>query len=216
MTTPPTAAKRRKKARSYHHKDLRRALMDAALTYLEKHEITRLNMQVLARTAGVSAGAPYHHFTDKEAVIAALATEGFELLLARMGERKLADEPQRALAELARGYLEFAAENRGHYRLMFLPEWSDRERFVALHRAGGEALARFAEHVRVGLPHGAGSDVALSRALQAFALLHGFAELTAAKVLTSIPGAPTLAIQREQVVRRVVVLVYAPDLPALT
>lgn len=204
---------RRKKAppvrQSYHHNDLRRALLDAALTYLADHEITKLNLQVLARAAGVSAGAPYHHFADKEALIAALATEGFELMNARFAAvewRPLS--AAQALELLTHGYLDFASEQRAHYRLMFLPEWSDRARFPELHQAAGAALSQLVELIGAGLGHER-QHHAYARAMSVFALLHGIAELNAAKVLTSVPGAPDLATQRALWVERVRVLAYA-------
>jgi AcrR family transcriptional regulator len=192
--------------RGYHHHDLRRALMDAALAFLEANDITRLSMQVLARAAGVSAGAPYHHFADKEAIIAALATEGFELLLARIAERDWNIPAPDAIAELASGYLDFASHYPTHYRLMYLRELSDRAKFPELHLAGGQVLAHFVGVVRRGLP-GAPATAAMSRALSTFALLHGFAELEAANVLATIPGAPAVASQRAHLVERAVHLV---------
>src|SRR5215813_10430287 len=64
---------------AYHHGDLRRALLDATLRLVEEHGPQGFTLRAAARAAGVSPGAPYHHFADKDALLAAVAEEGFEL-----------------------------------------------------------------------------------------------------------------------------------------
>jgi AcrR family transcriptional regulator len=121
----------KKPARSYHHANLRRALMDAAIAYLREGDVTGLTMQVLARAAGVSPGAPYHHFPDKVSVVAALATEGFALWLERATQAVAkAPTPQGQLEALAKQWLRFAEAHPSHYRVMFLPDVEDRVRFA--------------------------------------------------------------------------------------
>ena len=67
-------------AKPYHHGDLRRALVEAAERILENEGPSALSLRAVAREAGVSAAAPYHHFKDKNELLAAIAQEGFELL----------------------------------------------------------------------------------------------------------------------------------------
>lgn len=183
----------------YHHSALRQALMDAAISFLETNDITQLGMQTLARATGVSKGAPYHHFSNKEAVIVAIAEEGFRLFGAQLEAigRGATVGSASAVGELVAACLDFAAQHPVHYRLMFLPEWSERSRFPDLHRAGEAALGQLVELVR------RAGDLppleALQKALSVFALLHGFTSLVAAKVVTSIPGAPPIAQQRAQI-----------------
>ncbi|MFK7928111.1 MAG: TetR/AcrR family transcriptional regulator, partial [Myxococcota bacterium] len=63
-----------------HHGDLRRALLDAALDLVQQGDAQSLTLRGVARHAGVSSGAPYHHFDDKAALLGEVAREGFEQL----------------------------------------------------------------------------------------------------------------------------------------
>jgi len=104
---------------AYHHGSLRRALLDAALTLVERNGAEGFTLRAAARKAGVSAGAPYHHFPDKDALLTALAEEGFEMLTSELegaaGEGS--DHASRA-HEMAVAYVRFAAKHPTHFRLM--------------------------------------------------------------------------------------------------
>src|SRR5258708_33977258 len=65
------------RTRSYHHGDLRNALLVAARSILEEETLAELSLRAVARRAGVSHAAPYRHFPNHEAVLAELAMEGF-------------------------------------------------------------------------------------------------------------------------------------------
>jgi len=96
---------------TYHHGDLPAALLQAAGRTLEKRGIAALSLRDTARRAGVSHNAPYRHFPDREALLAALAAEGF----ATLGER-LRGKPGREMGE---AYVRFALEQPQRFRLMF-------------------------------------------------------------------------------------------------
>ena len=96
---------------TYHHGDLPAALLRAAGRTLEKRGIAALSLRETARRAGVSHNAPYRHFPDREALLAALAAEGFAML----GER-LRGKPGREMGE---AYVHFALEQPQRFRLMF-------------------------------------------------------------------------------------------------
>ncbi len=96
---------------TYHHGDLPAALLRAAGRTLEKRGIGALSLRDVARRAGVSHNAPYRHFPDREALLAALAAEGFAML----GER-LRGKPGR---EMGKAYVRFALEQPQRFRLMF-------------------------------------------------------------------------------------------------
>jgi AcrR family transcriptional regulator len=112
---------RLKKKSGYHHGELRRGLLDVSVDVIEKHGVDALNLRELALRAGVSSGAPYHHFADREALLAAIAEEGFGYLEAAMiKERDSApDDATSRLAALGRAYVSFATTHRGHFRVMF-------------------------------------------------------------------------------------------------
>src|SRR3954465_7072213 len=75
-------------SRPYHHGDLRRALVDAARRLLEAEGPTALSLRAVAREAGGSPAAPYHHFKDKAELLDAVASEGWDMLNGAMAEAK--------------------------------------------------------------------------------------------------------------------------------
>jgi AcrR family transcriptional regulator len=118
----PAPPKARPK-RGYHHRDLRRALVDAALAVLPEVGPERLSLRDIARRAGVSAAAPYHHFADKEALVAAVAGECAQLQLDAL-EAAVAEagEDQRRRFQLTGiEYIRFAVTHPAHFRAMELP-----------------------------------------------------------------------------------------------
>ena len=96
---------------TYHHGNLRPALLRAAGRMLEKEGVTSLSLRDAARRAGVSHNAPYRHFADREALLAELAAEGFEML----GEA-MRDQTGKEMGE---AYVRFALDHPQRFRLMF-------------------------------------------------------------------------------------------------
>ena len=118
---PSTARSARK--RTYHHRDLRQALVAAALEALPRVGAERLSLRDIARRAGVSPAAPYHHFPDKDALLAAVAAECAGLLLAAL-EAAIAEagDDQRKRFQLTGiAYVRFAATHPAHFRALELP-----------------------------------------------------------------------------------------------
>lgn len=105
--------------RPYHHGDLRRALVDAARRLLEAEGPTALSLRAVAREAGVSPAAPYHHFKDKAELLEAVAQEGWDTLNAQMAEAKARDTGPHQLTSLGITYVCFARENPALYRVMY-------------------------------------------------------------------------------------------------
>ncbi len=107
-------------ARPYHHGDLRRALIDAASRLLEAEGPSALSLRAVAREAGVSPAAPYHHFKDKGELLEAVAQEGWTLLDKALASAKArAASPDKAINELGVAYVCFARENPAIYRVMY-------------------------------------------------------------------------------------------------
>ncbi len=71
---------RAKKKADYHHGDLRQALIETAVKTIAKHGIASLSLRELAARAGVSPGAPYHHFSSRSELLASIAEDGFARL----------------------------------------------------------------------------------------------------------------------------------------
>src|SRR5690349_22562174 len=113
--TQPAASE----ARPYHHGDLSRALVDAARRILETEGPSALSLRAVAREAGVSPAAPYHHFKDKGELLEAVAQEGWEMLDAVIAKAKAdAGSASQALQEIGVGYVCFARDNPALYRVM--------------------------------------------------------------------------------------------------
>ncbi|MBP1861456.1 TetR/AcrR family transcriptional regulator [Rhizobium herbae] len=106
--------------RPYHHGDLHRAIVGAALDVLSESQSTEFSLRELARRAGVSHNAPYKHFADKRDLLAAVSAAGFELLAKKMSDAtQHLDSPRERLAAIARAYVCGGVNNPALYRLMF-------------------------------------------------------------------------------------------------
>ena len=106
--------------RLYHHGDLQRTIVRAALEILGETQSTEFSLRELARRAGVSHNAPYKHFADKHELLAAVSAVGFELLAKRMAEATQGlTSPRARLFAMARNYVCHGVENPALYRLMF-------------------------------------------------------------------------------------------------
>jgi AcrR family transcriptional regulator len=127
----------RQKPKTYHHGDLRNALIQAGLGILAEGGAQELDLRKVARRAGVSHAAPYRHFADKQALIAAINEEGFHLLAERIRSslREVTDEPLEQLLGVALAYVRFAQENPWLMREMFSGITIERETFGSLHTA---------------------------------------------------------------------------------
>jgi len=105
--------------RPYHHGDLRRALVDAARRLLEAEGPSALSLRAVAREAGVSPAAPYHHFKDKAELLDAVAQEGWDVLSHQMSEAKASTTGMQQLTALGVAYVCFARDNPALYRVMY-------------------------------------------------------------------------------------------------
>ena len=116
-------ATRTASADGYHHGDLRRALVDAAMALVTEEENWAFSLREVARRAGVSHNAPYNHFADKRELLAAVAAAGYDALRDKLLASFSADNPpDKALIKCGVAYVKFGLENPGYYRLMFSSE----------------------------------------------------------------------------------------------
>jgi AcrR family transcriptional regulator len=173
--------------RTYHHGDLRRALLDAAATAIEESGPAALSLRELARRAGVSHAAPTHHFGDKAGLLTALAAEGYDLLATELAAEHAATS---SFLELGVAYVRFAVEHRAHFEVMFHPGLyrpDDPEVAGARERAGAALYAGVAT-----LPGVAGRDVR-EAGLAGWSMAHGFATLWLSGALPDLGDDPTAA-----------------------
>jgi AcrR family transcriptional regulator len=123
--------------RSYHHGDLRQALIRSALQILSEAGVAGLSLRAAARRARVSAMAPYRHFADKESLLAAVAEYGFDELAGRLtAAAAAAADPRAGLGALGVAYVVFARDEPSLFRLMFGPAIEQKSVHPALDAAG--------------------------------------------------------------------------------
>jgi AcrR family transcriptional regulator len=171
----------------YHHGDLRRALIEAALALVTEEQDWTFSLRELARRAGVSHNAPYNHFAEKRELLGAVAAIGFERL--RDGMLAAIDgiaEPETAVIACARTYVRLGLENPALYRLMFGQALADsqyEDRPSIARSAGADARGVLEETIRRGARSGAFAvspdnpqDLALA-ALSVWSATHGLTML---------------------------------------
>jgi AcrR family transcriptional regulator len=173
-----TAEARRRRNATYYAGDLRRDLLDAALTVVATEGPSAVNLRALARQLGVSHAAPANHFPDKTAVFTAIAREGFELLGAAMAEAELGDQPPRArFGAIGRAYVGFAVAHPAHFEVMWRNDLASRND-PDLHAAADATFDQLMTGVRAAQAEGwaAGADER-SVAYLAWSSVHGLAVL---------------------------------------
>ena len=106
---------------SYHHGDLRHALIEAAISLVNEKGPNALSLREVAKRAGVSHTAPYRHFQDKNALLGAIARQGFIALARRMQAvaKKYPEDPRKQIIEAGVAYVELALQSPEISQLMF-------------------------------------------------------------------------------------------------
>lgn len=165
-------------SKTYHHGDLHDALIRAALAILRSDGIAALTLRAAARKAGVSPMAPYRHFADKDALLAAVAAHGFTVLTDYLTSATPPNTPYpEALAACGAAYVGFACDEPELFRLMFGPHITKDCTCEPLETAGYTAFNALQHAVADATPHltpQARADVALA----CWSLVHGLASLT--------------------------------------
>ena len=172
------AAKGRRRG-AYHHGDLREALVEGALGILREEGLEALTLRAVARRVGVSQAAPYRHFTDRRALVAAVAERGFERLQQTMLQRMREAQGRGGLKMVALAYVQFGLANPAQYRVMFGPEVARTDDLPALRETARGVLGFVAEGI--GQLQGAGlvgEGDPWKMAVATWATLHGLVMLT--------------------------------------
>lgn len=184
----------------YHHGDLRRALIEGALRQIRARGIGGWSLREAAAEAGVSHAAPYHHFRDRDDLVAAVAADGLARLDALMagGQRRAGDDPLAQLLAIGLAYVQFAVERPDYFAAIEgasaakpAPKPADGARLEPCATAApGPTWLRLVSAVeacqRAGeLPSGDPTILAVSL----WSLVHGLAELWKAGPLACLPQA---------------------------
>jgi AcrR family transcriptional regulator len=174
----------------YHHGNLRSTLLVIATELLAEDGVHALSLRKIAQRAGVSHNAPYMHFSDKEAVLAAIAEEGFRLLAVDVESAisKSGDSSRQQLVAASEAYVCFAINHADHLQLMFRA--IDVEKYPTLLALSQASLNRLFELVRWGQENGelrSGDTHEMTKAI--WAMVHGIATLSIAyQTVILLPG----------------------------
>jgi AcrR family transcriptional regulator len=163
---------------TYHHGDLRVALVSAAEAILAERGVTGFSLREAARRTGVSPAAPSHHFGDSRGLLTAVAAKGFRKLTDQLNSALQKATKRARLEAVGEAYLEFAKRNPALFTIMWTRDLLDQSDpdYLAAGRAAFNVLERAAtgEEIRVATaPHRPSSSV-----VAAWAMLHGLARLT--------------------------------------
>ncbi len=163
--------------KSYHHGNLAETLVITAAKLLEEKGIEALSLRGVAREAGVSQAAPYHHFKDRKALLAAVATRGFREITRRMDSRKKSgNSDTNELIDIGAEYVLFAVDNPNLFRLMFGPElhlYKEDANYPAAAAASSDSLSSTLRSLH---PEMSKKKIEASY-ISAWALVHGLATL---------------------------------------
>lgn len=189
----------------YHHGDLQAALVTVAAEMIAEGGLEAVTMRSLSDRIGVSRAAPYRHFRDKSALLAAVAQEGFEELLSRLGavRSEVEGDLLAQLQQMGVAYIQFALDKPTHYRLMFSQSFGDRQAYPDLSRVAEAVFAALLTTIEAGQGQRLirdGDPRVLARIT--WALVHGQASLL---IDGQLPG---VADPHEQAQRATHALVY--------
>jgi AcrR family transcriptional regulator len=171
----------RKPLNTYHHGDLRDALVQAALAEVELGGPEAISISALAKKLGVSQPAPYKHFSDRESLLTAVTAEAFRQFNAILRQSIGKPSKRSKLSRLAQATLDFGLRRNGVYRLMFA------SRTMACAPKGSELHAAAMETLELLLEALEAPAVGLLRersALKIWAALHGVVMLAEQGLLT--------------------------------
>jgi AcrR family transcriptional regulator len=166
-----------RKSDGYHHGDLRAALLQAAEEIIRESGVEGLTLRACARRAGVSHGAPAHHFGSVAGLLTEFATEGFERLAEAM-RRKMLKDTDDELQAAGLGYIEFATRWPEHFRVMWRSELLI-ENSPRLQQARELAQRCLRDALRRANAHGRtlSEDELAARFQLAWCCVHGYASL---------------------------------------
>ena len=166
--------------RGYHHGNLRRALLDAAIELIGREGADALTLRAAARAAGVSQAAPYRHFADKRELLAAVAEEGFRMMAAdmRAGSAAYPDDAIARFRACGLAYLAFARAHPAHFRVMFGRHVAHRAAYPGLKAAASESFAELEARIADGQKAGFIVEGEVRPlAIATWSTMHGFSSL---------------------------------------
>ncbi|MEB3292420.1 MAG: TetR/AcrR family transcriptional regulator [Synechococcales bacterium] len=186
MSAPRSAAKE-----PYHHGDLRQHLIEATIALILEEGVSQLSLRQVAKRVGVSHNAPYRHFVDKDALLAAVAAQGFQALQMAMetASQPLPIGSAQRLTAIGVAYVQFAIAQPAYYRLMFGDYRCDVSQNSALGEASQQAFNVLMTTIQEGQAAGVfRGEKAIDLARVAWSMVHGQAMLALNQKLQIQPG----------------------------
>lgn len=202
----------RKAKGEYHHGDLKTSLKQAALRLVRDRGPRGFSLNEASRLAGVSVAAPYRHFDDKDALLAEIARDGYELL-----EREIykavekADNPRDQIVESGMAYLRFARNHADYFSVMF-QSGLDRSKYPEIERSANAGLGVILDLAK---QYERTPELAEARAISAWALVHGLAGLDHDGALGAATGKARIPEQFRPILERFVDQPYKQSLKTL-
>lgn len=176
------------KKRAYHHGDLARALIEAALEHIKREGVEAFTLREAARAVGVTHAAAYRHFEDKRALLANIAEEGFRALSADLREAAQSEgDALSRLTTIGRAYVRFAFREPARFRVMFGPRLNFDRRFPGLEAETQKAFRILLDAIEAGQKNGE--------------LIEGVTRDLATALWTSAHGFASLVLHRKIIVR---------------
>jgi AcrR family transcriptional regulator len=186
-------------ARPYHHGNLRESLLEAADAVLAREGALGITLREVAKEAGVSHAAPYHHFASLDDMLAAVAERSFVRLRETMATSAQAADTAERLLQIADIYVSCARANPAQFRLMFGPLLARKREFLPLQVAAESAFGLVHEAARAHDPTG-GSELALL----CWSFSHGLANLLIDGAFDGLPmELPAASVLTRRLAQRV-------------
>jgi AcrR family transcriptional regulator len=174
---------------TYHHGDLKNALIRAGIEILSEKGIRGLSLRSVAKRTGVSHSAPYAHFTDKQALVAAISTEGYKKLISQLMriDQEFNQDTLKKLVEVAWCYVQFAINDPAHFKITFsavIEKEKDYPAFVEISRQSYAFISDLiADCQSAGFVRSGPTDLI---AVQFWGAIHGLATLLIEDQLSSV------------------------------
>jgi AcrR family transcriptional regulator len=171
--------------------DLREKVLQASLALIEEGGLDRLSMREVARKSGVSHQAPYYYFGDREAILAAIAGEGFWTLgqsfLRAVGQA--GSDPAKALEAIGHAYVGFALRHPAYFQAMFRADAVPLDRYPEVRKLENEAFGKLVEAIGKVFADQP-SAIRLNISIACWAMVHGLATLILEGTLARKVGIP--------------------------
>jgi AcrR family transcriptional regulator len=172
-----------KSKQTYHHGNVKEALIQAAITLLQDEPVQNLSLRRLAKEVGITPTAVYNHFSDKDALVAAIKMESFENFNQFLKQHCTEiDDPEKIFLELGVGYYRFSKQYPSQFDVLFnyaIPPESNTEELIETACQSQELLKNVIQAILIKRGKDYNEDILIKASLMAWTQIHGLVTLTA-------------------------------------